>query len=166
MCWVKNNLTCDLAAAHENWRQETSNWPPDVNQIVFHWPPRRSIWKFTARVSSLVFSDLSENWLGEIEKRNCFSSQWRRSLVSTSHASGRRIGSHPGPDLNQIFFFNLVMLLLLLFFFSTHSFIGIDSDIFFLILELIKEAWECGSNNNNIEKNGKDTDSSALCPHW
>ena len=23
MCWVKNNLTCDLAAAHENWRQET-----------------------------------------------------------------------------------------------------------------------------------------------
>ena len=21
--WVKNNLTCDLAAAHENWRQET-----------------------------------------------------------------------------------------------------------------------------------------------
>ena len=23
MCWVKNNLTCDLAAAHKNWRQET-----------------------------------------------------------------------------------------------------------------------------------------------
>ena len=23
MCWVKNNLTCDLAAAHENWQQET-----------------------------------------------------------------------------------------------------------------------------------------------
>ena len=23
MCWVKNNLTCDLVAAHENWRQET-----------------------------------------------------------------------------------------------------------------------------------------------
>ena len=30
--------------------RKRSNWPPDVNQIVFHWPPRRSIWKFTARV--------------------------------------------------------------------------------------------------------------------
>ena len=30
--------------------RKRSNWPPDVNKIVFHWPPRRSIWKFTARV--------------------------------------------------------------------------------------------------------------------
>ena len=30
--------------------RKRSNWPPDVNQIVLHWPPRRSIWKFTARV--------------------------------------------------------------------------------------------------------------------
>ena len=29
--------------------RKRSNWPPDVNQIVFHLPPRRSIWKFTAR---------------------------------------------------------------------------------------------------------------------
>ena len=29
--------------------RKRSNWPPDVNQIVFLWPPRRSIWKFTAR---------------------------------------------------------------------------------------------------------------------
>ena len=41
----------------------------------------------------------------------------------------------------------------------------------FFILELFKEAWECGYNNNHIEENGKDyqrvfdTDSSALCPH-
>ena len=32
--------------------RKRSNWPPDVNQIVFHWPPRRSIWKFTARVTA------------------------------------------------------------------------------------------------------------------
>ena len=30
--------------------RKCSNWPQDVNQIVFHWPPWRSIWKFTARV--------------------------------------------------------------------------------------------------------------------
>ena len=29
--------------------RKRSNWPPDVNQIVFRRPPRRSIWKFTAR---------------------------------------------------------------------------------------------------------------------
>ena len=59
-------------------------------------------------------------------------------------------------------------------FFSDHPFIGIDADIFFLfffILELFKEVWECGYNNNNIEENGKDyqrvfnTVSSALCRH-
>ena len=54
-------------------------------------------------------------------------------------------------------------------FFPNHSFIGIDSDIFFK--KLFKEAWECEYNNNNIEENGKDyervfdLDSSALCPH-
>ena len=41
----------------------------------------------------------------------------------------------------------------------------------FFILELFKEAWECGYNTKNVEENGKDyqlvfdTDSSALCPH-
>ena len=30
--------------------RKRSNWPPDVNRIVFHWPPLRSIWKFTACV--------------------------------------------------------------------------------------------------------------------
>ena len=29
--------------------RKRSNLPPDVNQIVFHWPPWRSIWKFAAR---------------------------------------------------------------------------------------------------------------------
>ena len=33
--------------------RKCSNWPPDVNQIVFHWPLRRSIWKFTAHVWAL-----------------------------------------------------------------------------------------------------------------
>ena len=59
----------------------------------------------------------------------------------------------------------------MLFCFSNHPFIGIDSDTFFFILELFKEAWECGYNKNNIEENGYDyqrvfdTDSSPLCPH-
>ena len=34
--------------------RKRSNWPPDVNQIVFHWPPRRSIWKLTARDSICI----------------------------------------------------------------------------------------------------------------
>ena len=50
-----------------------------------------------------------------------------------------------------------MLFFLLLFFFSNQPFIGIDSDIFFyfifFILELFKEAWECGYNtNNDIEK--------------
>ena len=59
---------------------------------------------------------------------------------------------------------------MVLLFYSNHLIIGIDSDTFF-ILELFKDAWECGYNNNNIEENGKDyqrvfdTNSSALCPH-
>ena len=42
--------------------------------------------------------------------------------------------------------------------------------ILFFILELFKQAWKCGYNNNNKEENGKDyqrffdTYSSALCP--
>ena len=43
--------------------------------------------------------------------------------------------------------------MVLLLFFSNHPFTGIDS----FILELFKEAWECGYNNNNIEENGKIT---------
>ena len=56
----------------------------------------------------------------------------------------------------------------MLLFFSNQPFTGIDSDTFFFILELFKEAWECGYNNNNIEENGKDyqrvfdTDSSLI----
>ena len=68
------------------------------------------------------------------------------------------------------FFLNLVVLFFF-FFVSNQPFIGIDSETFF-ILELFKEAWECGyNNNNNIEENCKeyqrvfDIDSSALCPH-
>ena len=45
------------------------------------------------------------------------------------------------------------MVLLLLF--SNHPLIEIDSDTFF-VLELFKEAWECGYNNNNVKENGKD----------
>ena len=52
---------------------------------------------------------------------------------------------------------------------TSRRFIGIDSDTF-LFQSCLKEAWECGHNNNNIEENSKDyqrvfdTDSSALCP--
>ena len=63
--------------------------------------------------------------------------------------------------------------MVLLLFFSNQPFIVIDSDTYFcfylFIVELFKEAWECGYNN--IEGNGKDcqrifdTDSSALRPH-
>ena len=74
------------------------------------------------------------------ENVKLFSSQWSRGLVSASHASGRRIGPHPSHFFTFYFFFNLVML----FCFSNHPFIGIDSDTFFFILELFKEAWECG----------------------
>ena len=76
-----------------------------------------------------------------------------------------------GPHLSQkinLFFFSFSSAVVVVV--SNHPFIGIGSDTFF-ILELFKEAWECGYNNNNIEENGKDnqrvfiTDSSALCPH-
>ena len=36
--------------------------------------------------------------------------------------------------------------------FSNQPFIGIDSDTFCFILELFEEAWECGYNNDNVEK--------------
>ena len=67
--------------------------------------------------------------------------------------------------VSYLFLFNLVVL----FFFLISRLL---EKTLFYILELFKEAWECGYNNNNIEENGKDyqrvfdTDSSALCPHW
>ena len=43
--------------------RKRSNWPSDVNQIVFHRPPRRSIWKFTAcELSQLVRNHFKEIW--------------------------------------------------------------------------------------------------------
>ena len=92
------------------------------------------------------FSDFYGNWLGEIEKRNCF----RRSGPGVysplrMRAGGRRIVPHPCPHLSQ-------KQNLFLFFF------------FFVLLEY--------GYNNNIEENGKDfqrvfdTDLSPLCPHW
>ena len=54
-----------------------------------------------------------------------------------------------------------------LFVFSNQPLTGIDSDTFFFILELFKEAWECGYNNN-IEKRVKITSgfSILICQHY
>ena len=48
--------------------------------------------------------------------------------------------------------------MVLFFCFPNCPFIGIDTVAFFcffFVLELLKEAWECGYDNNNIKENGK-----------
>ena len=62
--------------------KKRSNWPPDVNQIVFHWPVRRSIWKFTAR-------DISDQWRLRLA---CASVQSHQSLC----CSFTQYGGCPG----------------------------------------------------------------------
>ena len=44
--------------------RKRSNWPPDVNQIVFRRSPRRSIWKLTAREFYYIkFSIFQTIWI-------------------------------------------------------------------------------------------------------
>ena len=106
----------------------------------------------------LVFLIFLKTGWGEFEIRKLFSSQWRRGLISASHASGRRIGPHQGPHLSQkkknlfFFFFFFFKFTGAVVVFSNHPFIGIDSETFYFILELFQEAWECGYNNNNSEE--------------
>ena len=67
------------------------------------------------------------------------------------------------------FFFFFFCCCCCLFFFFCFFFLSFSNHpLLFFILELFKEAWECGYNNNDIEENDRDhqrvfdTDSSAL----
>ena len=69
-------------------------------------------------------------------------------------------------------FFVIFINLVVLFLFLISRLLEYALTLFYFILELFKESWECGynNNNNNIEENGKDyqrvfasdTDSSVL----
>ena len=80
----------------------------------------------------------------------------------------------PEQKKNIYIYFNIVFnLVVLLFLFLIIRLLEYTLTLFFfIILELFKEAWDCGyNNNNNTEENSIDyqqvfdTDSSALCPH-
>ena len=62
--------------------RKRSNWPPDVNQIVFHWPPWRSVWTFTARVIVICHAEIVKVHSDRMRQRHVFQF-WMNKNITT-----------------------------------------------------------------------------------